>query len=88
MKTTDQAISETLQRVTRLETRLFHIANHLGITLKDHEEIELDVEARIITMQTLDVPYTTVINACHRAGLYRTKVRVKLGDRVIGEVYV
>lgn len=81
-------INEIRQRCTRIETRIMLLASALGVNLRPEEDFEIDVEARTVRLQTLDVPYTSVINACHKAGLFSTKVRVHFNENAICEMYV
>lgn len=84
----NDTLNEVRQRVTRIETRLMLLASALGVNLRPEEDFVVDVEARVVRLQTLDVPYTSVINACHKAGVFGAKVQVYLTDRRICEMYV
>lgn len=81
-------LDEIRQRVRRIETRIMTLGTALGVNMRPEENFEIDVEAKTIRLQSLDVPYTSVINACHKAGLFSTKVRVHYGNNAICEMYV
>jgi len=87
-KTDREVADETLQRVIRTETRLMTLGTKLGHDLKDDEYINVDADSRVVTLQTLDVPYTSVIKCCRRAGLHGHKVQVRFEDKVIAEMPV
>jgi hypothetical protein len=88
-KTDNRVIDEIRQRVIRLETRLMCLGTKLGFDLKDDEYIEVMTgDPPHVILQTLDVPYTSVIKACRRAGLHRKKVAVYFNDELIAEMPV
>jgi hypothetical protein len=87
-KTETEMALETLQRVVRIETRLMALGGKLGFDLKDDEDIAVDVERRVVTLQTLDVPYTSVIRKCRQQGLHGQHVVVYWNDKLIAEMPV
>jgi len=88
MKTDRMLLEETLQRVTRTETRLMSLGLRLGFDLKDDEDIRVVVESKSLYLATLDVPYTSVIKAARRAGLHGQKVSVFFHGGMIAEMPV
>jgi len=87
-KTDRELAEETLQRVVRTETRLMTLGTKLGHDLKDDEYIEVFPATKSIILQTLDVPYTSVIKVARRAGLHGHKVKVYFGNDLIAEMPV
>jgi hypothetical protein len=88
-KTENKVIDEIRQRIIRVETRLMCLGTKLGFDLKDDEYIEVYADdPPHVVLQTLDVPYTSVIKACRRAGLHRKKVAVYFNDELIAEMPV
>jgi hypothetical protein len=88
MQTEKEIMEEVRQRVIRLETRLMILGTKMGFDLKDDDYIEVDREMKLVVLQTLDVPYTSVIRACRRAGLHKQKVRVYHNNELIAEMPV
>jgi hypothetical protein len=60
----------------------------LGFDLKDDEYIEVDAKERTVVLLTLDVPYTSVIRACRRAGLHKQKVKVYYDGELVADMPV
>jgi len=88
-KTDNELLDEVRQRVIRLETRLMVLGTRLGFDLKDDDDIAVYVsEPPHVILKTLDVPYTSVIRACRRAGLHKRKVAVYFDDELIAEMPV
>lgn len=87
-KTETEMIAETLQRVTRLETRLMSLGGKLGFDLKDDEDIVVDPVLRTVVLRTLDVPYTSVIRKGRQAGLHGQRVTVLWEGKIIAEMPV
>jgi hypothetical protein len=87
-KSDREMLGETLQRVIRTETRLVTFGLKMGFDLKADEDIEVRTDDNVVTIKTLDIPYTSVIKACRRAGLHGTKVRVFFEDVLIAEMPV
>ena len=83
-----EIMEEVRQRAIRLETRLMVLGVKLGFDLKDDEYIEVDPEMRVVVLQTLDVPFTSVIRACRRVGLHRQTVGVYFKEEMIAEMPV
>lgn len=79
---------EGVQRVTRVETRLMSLATKMGFDLKDHEDIRVDVEYAEVHIATLDVAYTSVINAARKAGMHGRKIGVWYEKMLIAEMRV
>ena len=88
MTTDRDVMDEVRQRVIRLETRLMVLGTKLGFDLKDDEDITVDFNNKLVFLQTLDVPYTSVIRACRRAGLHKQKVQVYFKDEFVAEMPV
>lgn len=91
MKRTDNdMLQELLQRVVRVETRMMSLGTKLGFDLKDEEYIEVYPAATppCVVLQTLDVPYTSVIKAARRAGLHGKKITVYFDEQFIAEMPV
>ena len=88
MTTDRDVMDEIRQRVTRLETRLMVLGTKLGFDLKDDEYINVDVVNKLVFLQTLDVPYTSVIRACRRVGLHKQTVCVYFNDELVAEMPV
>lgn len=79
---------EGVQRVTRVETRLMSLASKMGFDLKDHEDIQVFTQLGEVHITTLDVAYTSVINAARRAGLHGRKISVFHEHELIAEMRV
>jgi hypothetical protein len=88
MTTDREIIEEVRQRIIRVETRLVTLGTKLGFDLKDDEYIEVDPEKRTVVLQTLDVPYTSVIRACRRLGLHKQKVKVYYNGELVADMPV
>lgn len=84
----DKVLDEIRQRVIRVETRLMTLGSKLGFDLKDDEYIDVHPLTRTVVLQTLDVPYTSVIRACRREGLHKQTVKVYFNDEMIAEMPV
>lgn len=87
-KTDNELLDEIRQRTIRLETRLMVLGTKLGFDLKDDEYIEVVTESNSVYLATLDVPYTSVIRACRRAGLHKQKVHVYFDGGLIADMPV
>ena len=87
-KTDRDLMEETLQRVIRTETRLVTLGSEMGVSLKDDEHIEVNTETGVLTLATLDVPFTSVIKVARRAGLHGSKVTVMFDGKLIGVIPV
>lgn len=87
-RTDNEVLEEVRQRTIRLETRLMVLGTKLGFDLKDDEYIHVDTDLKRVFLQTLDVPYTSVIRACRRAGLHKQKVHVYYEGELVAEMPV
>lgn len=88
-RTDNDMLDEIRQRTIRLETRLMVLGTKLGFDLKDDEYIEVMAgNPPHVVLQTLDVPYTSVIRACRRAGLHKQSVKVYFNDELVADMPV
>lgn len=84
-------MSELLDRVIRIESRLVKLADALGVNVRSRDKITVenrggkDVDVRISAM---DVSISSVINACKEAGISGILVNVYHGDELVADVWV
>jgi hypothetical protein len=84
-------MSEILDRVIRIETRLMKLGDVLGVNLRSKDKItvthvhgkEYDVE-----ISALDVSISAIISACKEQGISGILVNVHYGDDQIADVWV
>jgi hypothetical protein len=82
-RTDRDVLDETLQRLIRTETRLMTLGSKMGFELKEDEDITVNTVDKTVVLQTLDVPFTSVIKMCRRVGLHGKKITVFYdGERV------
>ena len=72
----DEVTTETLQRVTRIETRLMSLGNRLGFNLKDEEGVHVFPASLIVEIDSMDVSVSAIILMARRSGLHGKKVTV------------
>jgi hypothetical protein len=73
MKSDQERLSEINQRVTRLESRLVQLGDHVGANLRTKLRIELhnDEHGAWVDVDALDVSISRIIDELQRSGVKR-----------------
>lgn len=89
MKIEQEKLNEINQRVTRLESRLVQLGDHVGANLRTRMRIELhkDEHGAWVDVDALDVSMSRILNELQRLGVEKdTHLPVKCNGGTIGSV--
>lgn len=75
-RTPDDVAAETLQRVTRIETRLMSLGNRMGFNLKDEEGVHVHPHTLSVEIDSMDVSVSAIIQMARRRGLHGKKLTI------------
>ena len=82
----ERRVNETLERVTRMESRLVQLGDHVGANLRTKQRIEICLNpAGIATVQidSLDVSISRILTELRQANVHATHVPVHYGDQLV-----
>lgn len=92
-KTPEQVAAETLERVTRLETRVVQLGDYVGANLRSKQRIDIHpVNAEpgahlIVEIDSMDVSVSRVLAELRQRGIRQSTVSVWCNDRLIFNLY-
>lgn len=89
MSTLEQIVKETLERVTRMESRVVQLGDHVGANLRAKQRIEVrhDDGETFVNIDALDVSVSRVLTELRQAGVKQGAINVYHQDRVAFTVY-
>ena len=90
MSTAEQIAKETLERVTRLESRIVQLGDHVGANLRSKQKIDIyrsALDEPIVRIDSLDVSVSRILTELRQAGAHAHQVHVYHGDRLVFTLY-
>lgn len=83
MSTTEQIAKETLERVTRLESRMVQLGDHVGANLRSKQKIEIRRPGSMqpyVVIDSLDVSVSRILTELRQANLHVSSIDVCVGE--------
>ena len=79
----EQIAKETLERVTRLESRMVQLGDHVGANLRTKQRIEIRRPASMspyVVIDSLDVSISRILTELRQANLHVASIDVCVGE--------
>ena len=79
----EQIARETLERVTRLESRMVQLGDYVGANLRSKQKIEIRRPASMqpyVVIDSLDVSVSRILTELRQANLYVDRIDVCVGE--------
>ena len=91
MKTDSQLLQEVADRVTRIESRVVQLGDHVGANLRTKQRIGVvanSLGTTVVQIDALDVSLSRIFAEMKLAGVNpRDEVSVYLGSRMVAQLY-
>lgn len=89
MSILEQIAKETLERVTRMESRMVQLGDHVGANLRSKQKIDVEwIEGGArVTIDSLDVSVSRILTELRQADVHQFEVPVYHRGRVAFSLY-
>lgn len=85
-----EQLTEILQRMIRLESRMVQLGDHVGANLRTKQKIDIEhtpPDSNLVRIDKLDVSLSRILSELREQGITQSTVRVYHGDRCVAEIY-